>query len=58
MPTYLVQVTETITNWGEVEVEADYPEEAAMRVEDGEYDPDRLTHSSIEVMATDVREAK
>jgi hypothetical protein len=55
MPRYRVTITEVITNWKRVEMEAESPEALVERIQDlGDYDPDELDPQTVEVMATDV----
>ena len=55
MPRYRVTITEVITNWKRVEMEAENPEALVRRIEElGDYDPDELDPQTVEVTATDV----
>jgi hypothetical protein len=55
MPRYRVTITEVITNWKRVEMEAGSPEELAKRIEElGDYDTDELDPQTVEVTATDI----
>ena len=55
MPRYRVTITEVITNWKRVEMEAESPEALDHRIEElGDYNPDELDPQTVEVTATDI----
>lgn len=55
MARYYVTITEVITNWNRIEMEAESPEALEHRiVEEGDYDPDSLQPQTVEVLATDI----
>ena len=55
MPRYHVTITEVITNWTRLEMEAESPEMLVERIEErGDYDPDALDPQTVEVTATDI----
>ena len=55
MPRYFVTITEVITSWKRIEMEANSPEALEDRIlEDGDYDPDALEPQTVEVFAVDI----
>ena len=55
MPRYHVTITEVITNWKRLEMEAESPVALVKRIEErGDYDPDALDPQTVEVTATDI----
>lgn len=55
MPRYRVTITEVITNWKRIEMEAESPEALVEHVEElGDYDPDELDPQTVDVTAADI----
>jgi hypothetical protein len=55
VPRYFVTITEVITNWKRIEMEAESPEALVERIiERGDYDPEALDPQTVEVTATDI----